>query len=298
MRNDVVAVILNWNCADDTIRCLRAVAAGSTVPDIVVVDNGSEDDSIEKLERLDEPFSLVRLDSNLGYAGGMNAGIREAHARGAQWVWILNADAVPRTHALSALLEHSDRFAVSASLQTSSEGPEDTDAEPYLAAAMLPKGRVQPFICPGCELGSHEVDVVTGAALFIGVAWAMQVGLFDERFFHYKEEFDLVRRIVEAGGHAGLVCASEVWHQQGGSLSHSSPRAQYYHYRNEILYVRKHYPRPLARIMLGEPIHYKTLSKTMLQIAVGDQDQRNRSIAVLAAYWDGLRGVDGATERF
>ncbi|MFK3981409.1 glycosyltransferase family 2 protein [Micromonospora sp. NPDC050397] len=297
MRDDVVAVILNWNCADDTIRCLRAVASGSTVPEIVVVDNGSQDDSIAKLEQIDDSFSLVPLDRNYGFAGGMNAGIREAHSRGAKWVWLLNADAVPRTDALSALLEHSDQFAVSASLQTSSDRPEDTDAEPYLVAAMLPNGRVRPFVCPGCDEGAHEVDVVTGAAMFVGVDWAMRVGLFDERFFHYKEEFDLVTRIGDAGGRVGLVCSSEVWHQRGGSLKLSSPRAQYYHYRNEVLYVRKHYARPFVRL-LNEPIHYKTVTTSVLQVAVGGRERRSRSLAVLAGYWDGLRGIHGATERF
>ena len=86
---DIVAVvILNWNCAPDTIRCLRAVAAGTVRPAVIVVDNGSADDSVAQLERLDDVFSLVKLDHNLGYAGGMNAGIAEAYAQGASWVWL------------------------------------------------------------------------------------------------------------------------------------------------------------------------------------------------------------------
>ncbi|WP_433050128.1 glycosyltransferase family 2 protein [Dactylosporangium sp. CS-033363] len=298
MRSDVVAVILNWNCAEETIRCLRAVATGTAVPDIIVVDNGSEDDSLARLALVEEPFTLVELDSNLGFAGGMNAGIRAAHARGAEWVWVLNADAVPRPAALAALLEHTGRFAASASRQVTSLRPDDPETESYLVAAMLPNGRVEPFRCSGCAEGPHEVDVVTGAALFLSVPWVMRVGLFDERFFHYKEEFDLVHRIAAAGGKVGLVCASEVWHLRGGSLNTASARAQYYHYRNEILFVRKHYSRPLKRMLLSEPIHYKTLTRSVLGAAVGNHEQRSRSIAVLAAYWDGVRGVEGPTERF
>lgn len=298
MRNDVVAVVLNWNCAEDTIRCVRAVAAGSTVPDIVVVDNGSDDDSIETLEKSDGRFSLLNLDRNLGYAGGMNAGIREAHARQAEWVWLLNADCVPRPHALSVLLKHADQFAVSTSLQTTSAGPDDAAAEPYLVAASLPKGKVRPFRCAGCDDGPHDVDMVTGAALFMNVSWVLRAGLFDERFFHYKEEFDLVRRISDAGGRVGLVCRSEVWHKRGGSLRGSSPRARYYYHRNEILYVRKHYARPFRRMLIHEPIHYKNVARSVLRLAIGGRERRRASLAVLIGYWDGLRGVHGPTERF
>jgi GT2 family glycosyltransferase len=298
VRSDVVAVILNWNCADDTIRCLRAVAAGDTVPDVVIVDNGSTDGSVERLKQVDGDFSLLPLDRNLGYAGGMNAGIREAHARGATWVWLLNADCVPRRESLSTQLAYASAFAVSVPVQTSSAQPDDPHPEPYLVAASLPKGRVRPFHCAGCADGAHEVEMVTGTALLLRVEDAIAVGLFDERFFHYKEEFDLVRRIGDAGGRVGLVCAAEVWHRRGGSLSLSSPRAQYYYHRNEILYVRKHYPHPLRRLVLGEPVHYKNLARAALRIATGGRDRRRGALGVLAGYWDGLRGVHGPTARF
>jgi GT2 family glycosyltransferase len=298
MRSDIAAVILNWNGVPDTIRCLRAVIGGAVRPAVIVVDNGSADDSVARLERLDDDFSLVKLDRNLGYAGGMNAGIAAARARGAAWVWLLNADAAPRPGALEALLAHGDRFAVAASRQVTSAGPDTADAEPYVVAATLRNGNPQPFGCPGCNQGAHEVDVVTGAALLIGLPWIERVGSFDERFFHYKEEYDLVRRIAEAGGRVGLVCGSEVWHQRGASLHHASPRAQYYFHRNEVLYVRKHHARPLRRLLVAEPIHYKRLATSVLGVAVGGRERRGRALAVLAGYWDGVRDVHGPTERF
>jgi GT2 family glycosyltransferase len=297
LRSDVVAVVLNWNCAEDTVRCLRAVAAGDTVPEILVVDNGSTDDSVDRLKQVDDRFALLTLDRNLGYAGGMNAAIRQAHAGGARWVWLLNADCVPRPAALSAQLAHADRFAVSVPVQTSSARPDDPDPQPYLVAAMLPKGKVRPFRCAGCPAGAHDVEMVTGTALLLSVDWANRVGLFDERFFHYKEEFDLVRRIGDAGGGVGLVCAAQVWHRRGGSLRESSPLGQYYYHRNEVLYVRKHYARPLRRL-IGEPVHYKNLTRAVLRLAVGGRAARRGSLGVLAGYWDGLRGVQGPSGRF
>src|SRR5436305_8611502 len=145
--SDVVAAIINWNSAEDTLRCAHAVATGETVPRILVVDNGSAPESVQRLRRDGEPFSLLTLDQNLGYAGGANAAIRYAQEQRASWVWLLNADCVPRPQALSAQLAHADRFAVSVPAQTSSAQPDDPDPEPFLVAAVLPKGKVVPFTC-------------------------------------------------------------------------------------------------------------------------------------------------------
>ncbi|MBO0869918.1 MAG: glycosyltransferase family 2 protein [Micromonosporaceae bacterium] len=294
MASDVLAVILNWNCAEQTLRCLRAVRAGEVVPEVLLVDNGSTDDS---LSTMDGQAPVLALEHNLGYAGGMNAGIRVAAQRGIDRVWLLNADCVPAPGALSTQLGYADQFAVSVPAQVASADPADPQPQPYLVAAMLPKGKVAPVICPGCPAGAHEVDVVTGTGLLLRVDWATRVGLFDERFFHYKEEFDLVRRITLAGGRAGLVCAARVWHQRGGSLALSSPRALYYHHRNEVLYVRKHYPHPVRRL-LREPVHYKNLATLALGLLAGARPRRLRSLAGLAGYRDGLRGVHGPIERF
>ena len=144
----------------------------------------------------------------------------------------------------------------------------------------------------------HQVDVVTGAALLIGLPWIERVGPFDEQFFHYKEEYDLSAPDRRGRRALGLVCASEVWHQRGASLHPGSPRAQYDFHRNEVLYVRKHHARPLRRLLVAEPIHYKRLATSMLGVAVGGRERRSRALAVLAGYWDGVRDVHGPTERF
>jgi GT2 family glycosyltransferase len=296
--NQVAAIILNWNCAPDTLRCLDAVLSGSTVPQVFIVDNGSADDSVATLEKAGDQFNLVALEHNLGYAGGMNAGIRAAHAAGAQWVWLLNADCVPGVDALRMLLENGSELAAATSVQVTSSSPQDAQAQPYLVAATLPNGRVKPLLCGGCAQRVHPADVVTGAALLIKTQAALEVGLLDERFFHYKEEFDLVVRIARSGGKVGLVCASKVWHQVGGSLHSASARARYYYARNEVLYVRKHYPRPLLRMALREPVHYKNLALAAVGGVFGRRHRRLGSRAVLAGYWDGLRGVHGPTDRF
>ena len=86
----LVAVVLNWNGGDDTLRALESLAGIETI----CVDNGSTDGSDAEVERRFPEVELIRTGENLGFAGGNNAGIRRALERGADWVLLLNNDAV------------------------------------------------------------------------------------------------------------------------------------------------------------------------------------------------------------
>jgi GT2 family glycosyltransferase len=83
----VTAVVLSWNGREDTLACLRSLE-GENV-DVIVVDNASDDGSAEAVAGRAE---LIRNERNLGYAGGMNVGIRRALERGADAVLLLNND--------------------------------------------------------------------------------------------------------------------------------------------------------------------------------------------------------------
>src|SRR5262245_67579 len=128
----VAAVIVNWNSASDTLRCVQAIGAGHPIADsIVVVDNGSTDNSRTILAESRTSMTRINLPKNLGFAGGANAGARAAIERGATHIWFLNPDALPSATALSALLDRADDYDVSASLQVSSARPWGADATPY-----------------------------------------------------------------------------------------------------------------------------------------------------------------------
>ena len=86
----LVAVVLNWNGGEDTPRALASLEGIETI----CVDNGSTDGSDAAVERDFPGVELIRTGANLGFAGGNNVGIRRALERGADWVLLLNNDAV------------------------------------------------------------------------------------------------------------------------------------------------------------------------------------------------------------
>ena len=96
----LVAVVLNWNGGEDTLRALESLAGIETI----CVDNGSADGSDREVKRRFPSVELIRTGANLGFAGGNNVGIRRALERGADWVLLLNNDAVADKGIAGALM--------------------------------------------------------------------------------------------------------------------------------------------------------------------------------------------------
>lgn len=232
-------VVLNWNCATDTVRAVRSLPR-SWWPGVVVVDNGSDDWAEQERTLREVPGVLVvRRSRNGGYAAGMNTGMATARERGDRAVALINADALPTAGALRAMFEESERSAVVGI----SQHVVDRDGVPgdqYVTAAVGRPMTPQPFFCTGCDRGRHDVRVVTGAAIVVELGAMSDLAGIDESFFHYKEEFDLCARARLAGLSVTLLCGDSVGHARGGSLPARSASAYYYSIRNEWLFFRKH----------------------------------------------------------
>ena len=101
---NLVAVVLNWNGGEDTLAALNSIEGVPTI----CVDNGSTDGSDALVEQRFPDVTLVRTGVNLGFAGGSNAGLRVALERGADWVLLLNNDAVAEPGLPAALARAAD----------------------------------------------------------------------------------------------------------------------------------------------------------------------------------------------
>ncbi|HXC51687.1 MAG TPA: glycosyltransferase family 2 protein [Candidatus Limnocylindrales bacterium] len=245
----VVAVVLDWNGADDTVRCVRSLRR-IEYPDleILVVDNGSRVSPAEALRAAQLEAGVLSTGINLGYAGGNNAGIDWAIARGADFVWILNNDAEVDPAALSPLVDaarRSPRAGVFGSRVVRGDDPsriwvawgEVTWRQSLirLVGENAPDG-------PGFH-GERDVEWLPGCSLLFRADALREVGGFDERYFAYHEDVDWAARARALGWTCRYVGSSLVVHHihgSSGGASHYGGFRKYLSARNSILYARRH----------------------------------------------------------
>jgi GT2 family glycosyltransferase len=96
MFTDLTIILVNWNLKDDTIECIESLlSAGATHSQIIVVDNGSTDDSIAALRNyFQKSIFIIETNRNLGYAAGVNVGIKYALSKNSKWLLLLNNDTI------------------------------------------------------------------------------------------------------------------------------------------------------------------------------------------------------------
>jgi GT2 family glycosyltransferase len=205
------------------------------------VDNGSTDDSLKQLRTACAGRSrIIALKKNLGFAGGMNCGLREALSGGYEFVWLLNNDAFAEpeclNHLVAALLEDTKLATVTPLLYGSNGEEQHAGARVDLSVGtqeMLSPREMERPIPAGCWL--------TGTALLFRMEALRRTGLFDSAFFAYWEEVDLCIRLARNGYRLRAVPAARCFHLGSGSTGGGdAPFASYMIARNAWRFLRKH----------------------------------------------------------
>jgi GT2 family glycosyltransferase len=235
-------VVLNWNLADMTVRCVRAlVGDGLNSGRIVIVDNGSADDSVEVLGRELPDVHVLRLEENIGYARASNAGARELPD--AQSYLFVNNDAfVHAAGTIERLLAALDRDGIGIAVPRlrnqdltlqRSVVPLSSPATAFVRATGLSRlvpNRWQPHWSTHWDhSSSRAVDAAAGTVVAIrGDLWR-RLGGYAERELMYSEDIDLCWRARKAGYRTWFEADAEFVHlgnATGRLTSTSSDRAE------------------------------------------------------------------------
>ena len=279
---NVIAVVLNWNGGEDTATAIRSLAEFTTI----CVDNGSVDGSDIAIERAFPDVELIRNGANLGFAGGVNVGIRRAFERGADWAFLLNNDAVVEPGFVEAL-ERVAAARADAGLLACKVLWEDGQTIQYAGAtfnALLGySGRRVGFGGPDTFHEVVDVGRADGAALAISRVAADRVGLFDEQLFAYVEDVDLSLRMRAAGFGVVFVPDARVRHKGSASTGGSASTTNlYYDTRNTIVVAERHRPLPPGLRSLRRGV----IVASHLVLCLRHPARRSAAGAVLAGWRD------------
>ncbi|NJK80197.1 MAG: glycosyltransferase family 2 protein [Chloroflexaceae bacterium] len=250
-------VIVNWNTADLLRDCLRSLAASTVAAgtEIIVVDNGSADDSAAMVHREFPTVRLIANRDNVGYTRANNQGLAASEGR---YVLLLNSDTLVPPYTLAALLAFMERFpqvgACSPQLlrpdglpQAFAFGSDPTP--PYLLRRGLARLIVRRPLHNWDVRHPLRVDWVSGACLLLRRAALVQSGPLDEAIFMYFEDNDLCRRLRQCGWQVVYYPRVAITHIGGQSLA-KNPRARRAYRESLRHFYRKHYG-PLAQCWLA-----------------------------------------------
>jgi GT2 family glycosyltransferase len=246
---NLVAVVLNWNGGDDT---LDALASLGDVP-AICVDNGSTDGSDALVEEGFPDVELVRTGANLGFAGGNNAGIRRALERSADWILLLNNDAVAEPR-LAEALARAASARPDAGLLACTILSADGSAVQYAGASFNARLGYSGRVATTVPDGLTDVARADGAALAVSRRALEEAGLLDEALFMYVEDVDWSLRVRQAGFAVVLVPGARVRHKGSGSSGgRASTTNLYYDTRNTIVVAERfaRLPRGLRALRRG-----------------------------------------------
>lgn len=240
-------LLVNFNGLEDTQKCLRSLAAITVPTHTVVIDNASEVDPTLQLRAEFSWTNLVRRDTNGGWSGGNNAGIRYALERGADFVLLLNNDTIVDRHIIERLLAAATtcpNFGILGPIIRYMDEPDQTMTDGVMFNRPGYPGFFQRKPVPVQAADPpvvEEVDIINGCAMMIRAEVFQRIGLIDDRFFLIHEEADFCLRAQRAGFRCGVLAEPLVWHKGSSSFKQSGKRWQrYYDTRNLGLLLTKH----------------------------------------------------------
>jgi len=210
----ISVIIITFNSSEYILNCLKSVKK-STYPnyEIIVVDNGSKDRTIELIQNNFSEIKLILNNKNFGFAEGNNIGVKQAQG---DIIFLLNDDTVIDPNLISILVKE-----LISSDKTGIIGPKIYYMNPK-DKVWFGGGKIEWFKGKGKHLNlntKQEVDYITGCALMIKKKVIDKISLFDKNFFAYYEDADLCQRTIKAGYKIIYIPFGGVWHIKSATSS-------------------------------------------------------------------------------
>jgi GT2 family glycosyltransferase len=251
MKENLVSVIIvDYHGVDVLEKCLQSVLASSyPALEVLVVDNANDSD----IEKISKKFGVTRLisGSNLGYSGGNNFGVRNAHG---DYVLFLNNDATLHPDAISKFVKEAVRskasiFVPKILMMSNPKIINSVGIQIHLAGFGLLRG------CGEKDLGQFDTEEIGyaphGACLFTSKKDFQNLGCFDDRFFAFNEDTDLGWKALLMGKNVRCVPSAIVYHEWGHTYNKGQEAGKIFvAERNRLTMVLTNYKRRTIVLLL------------------------------------------------
>ncbi len=286
--NPVTVILVHWRRPEECLETLAAFRGQTAAVRFILVDNGSPPDQVDALRAAAPDARFITLPENVGFGPGMNAGLRDwlADPDGGEFVVLAPHDARPAPDCVEKVLGELRRRP-EAGIACAEYGEPTKPGYDWLRGPMsVPAGR-------GKRAEAWEpVAFPNGTLMAFRRACLQQVGLFDERYYAYTEEYDIARRARRAGWGVGVVWGAVV----GNPIRAASSKVTWYLLiRNQLLAVRDTHGRARAAALSA---HLLAAGAARRLLAPGRQNEGDRAGVRWRAVRDFWRGRFGPPPDF
>lgn len=311
-------VIVNWNSGHYLAECLESIRTfgGSALCKIVIVDNGSTDDSLN-IDTHDQPLEIMRVGANLGFAKACNVAALKCNS---PYILFLNPDARLMENALDRALAFMESGAAAHTgicgvrlIDGNGETQRHCARFPvwrtFVGRAMglegkFPKLFPSNFMWEFDHLTSRTVDDVIGAFFLVRRNVFLQLAGFDERFFVYFEEVDFSLRARQAGWSTWYLADAVAFHKGGGSSERVKATRLFYSLRSRILYAIKHFSRSEALAVIGFTLCVEPIARLLRALLRASGQEARDTLRGYVRVWKGMPALlrlsrgEGASSRY
>lgn len=288
MKNPLISVIaLNYNQTPVTCEFLESLKKVTYKNlEVIIVDNASKEDPTEAITSTYPEVRLIRSETNLGFTGGNNLGIKASHG---DYVFIVNNDTEVTEDIFERLLEPFQSDHTVGMVSPKIYYFHNPNVIQY--AGFTP---VNPFTGRNSAVGNKEIDLgqhdqpgytfyAHGAAMMVSREIIEKVGMFPDIFFIYYEELDWSSQVTRAGYKIYYQPKACLYHKESITMGKESAIKAYYHNRNRILFMRRN-STPLQMLVFTLFLIFFTIPKTLLKYIIKLQFEHLRAF-IKALTW-------------
>jgi GT2 family glycosyltransferase len=275
-------IIVNWNAGNylrDCISSIREASHGDLQTHVIIVDNASSDDSLNNIESLGVPLTIIRNNINLGFAAACNKGAAIAST---PYLLFLNPDTRLYSNSLDTplsqmALPENAKVGICGIQLVNETGLVDRSCARFptplifflqaMGVNKLPWLRKYSLHRSEWDhAATQTVDHVIGAFFLVRRSLFEQLQGFDERFFVYLEDLDFSRRAFGAGWNSVYLTAVQAFHAGGGTSKQVKAARLFYSIRSRLLYAFKHFSPFAAWAVLAVTILIEPISRTVFSM--------------------------------